>query len=275
MKSLGAILGLLLFGGCSGQTDYSAYADDHRTTLSRIASLDARLRELMGEEHPDSTELLRILDTLRSKSPRGESARDTAAKDAVARTLSEIGIEPVLHPNDSDLVPSLAWSRRKAGCVPLVLFWLESLRNSGLVVQSVLLPGHLAISMGETRWIETLRKGLLRSKPFYDSAFLLEQRPYYRDLRPDSNAVLASMLVQAGLLEWRDDHTGNAEAAFRASIKICPGFPEAEGNLGLILEERGDADEALTHLHIALVGDPLAKKARDRLNRLTTNGVSP
>jgi hypothetical protein len=268
MKILGTILGLLCLGGCCGKADYSAYADGRRTTLSRIASLDARLCGLMGEKHPDSTRLLRILDTLRLKSPRSGSATDTASKDAVARTLSEIGIEPVLHPNDSDLVPSLAWTRRNAGCVPLVLFWLECLRNSGHDAQSVLLPGHIAISMGEQQWIETLRKGILRSKPFYDSAFLLGQRPYYRNLKPDSNAVLASMLVQAGILEWRRDRTRNAESAFRAATKICPGLPEAEGNLGLVLVELDRKHDASRHLAIALKGDALAEKTALQLTRL-------
>jgi hypothetical protein len=70
-------------------------------------------------------------------------------------------------------------------------------------------------------------------------------------------------------MEWRIHRPRNAEEAFRAAAKICPGFPEAEGNLGLVLEERGSSAESKERLLVALQGDPLAAKARSRLDRRT------
>lgn len=274
MKTAGAILGILLLGGCADQVDYSAFAEGRRPALQRIASLDARLRALMGEASPDSTALLRIVDTLRSKSREDTSTGDSTALEAVAETLSALGVEPVLQPSDSDLVPSLAWERRRAGCVPLVLFWIEALRERGVEAAPVFLPGHLAIEARDGQRIETLRGGIIRSASFYDSAFRLEQRPYYKNLKPDPQAVVASMLVQAGLLEWRSGRTKAAVAAFRAAAKLCPGLPEAEGNLGLVLEQRGHAEEAAKHLRLALAGDPLSIKARTRWKRMTSKEAS-
>jgi tetratricopeptide (TPR) repeat protein len=261
-----------LVAGCDGGMDYSVYSDARRPMLSRIGSLDARLRELLGDAHPDSGRVARILDTLDAKVPAVRGLPDYRAKEDVSGSLEEIGLVPVPRPGDSDLVPSLAWERRRAGCVPLALFWTHALRRLGDSAVPVFLPGHLAISSGNGRLIEPMKMGIQRGRAFYDSVFQLGARPYYAAFRPDSGAVLASMLVQSGLIEWRDGRKENARSAFQAAANLCPGLPEAEGNLGLVMEELGREDEAKEHLESAVHGDRLAIAALGHLDRLRSEG---
>jgi len=274
MKIGGAMLCAILLGGCDGRMDYSAYSDARRPMLSRIGSLDSRLRELLGDSHPDSGRVARILDTLDARFPSVRSVRDDRRTREVSGILTEIGMIPVPHPGDSDLVPSLAWERRRAGCVPLVFFWTHALNRLGDSTVPVFLPGHLAVSLGKDRLIEPMKMGIPRGRAFYDSAFQLRSRPFYAAFRPESGAVLASMLVQAGLLEWKDGRVENARSAFRTAVAICPGLPEAEGNLGLVSEEMGREGEAVEHLESAVQGDRLAVAAIGHLDRLRSKGKS-
>jgi len=263
MKPFGAILLSILFAGCAKPTDYSAYADKNRPMLARIASLDARLRGLLGDARPDTLRVPRMLDSLDSAlGNRGATENDTTMVGRISSTLAKAGMVPVLQPGDSDLVPSLAWERRRGGCVPLGLMWWHLLRSRGMPAMPVLVPGHLVVATGQGRLVETLRGGIFREWSFYDSAFRLAERPYYRAMLPDSNAILAAMLVQAGLIEWRKSSLGSAESAFAAAVRICPGLPEAEGNLGLVLQESGRESEGSARVAAALRGDPLADASR-------------
>lgn len=197
---------------------------------------------------------------------------DSGILAAVASGFDRIGMAPISQPGDSDLVPSLAWERRRAGCVPLVLFWSRALNEHGIHAAPVLLPGHLVLSMPDGRLVETLRGGTIRAREFYDSAFRLADRPYYAGFRNEPDGVLASMLVHAGLLEWRSGNLRAAESAFETASRICPGLPEAEGNLGLVLEQAGRPKEALEKLDLALQGDRLATKAAEHRAGLRSAG---
>lgn len=260
--------------GCRQEFDYSGFADGTRPLLGRVSSLDSRLRGLLGEAHPDSSRLSAIVDSIDALvgAASGTSMTDSGALASIASGFDRIAMAPVLQPNDSDLVPSLAWERRRAGCVPLVLYWSRALASHGIQASPVFLPGHLVLSMPDGRLVETLRGGIIRARGFYDSVFRLADRPYYAGFRAESEAVLASMLVQAGMLEWRAGNLAGAESAFEAAVRICPGLPEAEGNLGLVLEQAGRPERALEKLDLALRGDRLAAKAAAHRAKLESEG---
>jgi len=263
-----------LLCGCRRGFDYSGFADGTCLLPGRISLLDSRLRELLGDAHPDSSRLSAIVDSVDALvgAASGTSMTDSDALASVASGFDRIGMVPVLQPNDSDLVPSLAWERRRAGCVPLVLFWSRALASHGIQASPVFLPGHLVLSMPDGRLVETLRGGGLRARGFYDSVFRLGDRPYYAGFRSEHEGILASMLVHAGLLEWRAGNPVGAASAFEAAVRICPGLPEAEGNLGLVLEQTGRSKEALEKLDLALRGDHLAAKAAAHRARLEPEG---
>lgn len=228
---------------------------------------DTRLRELLGRE-PFTGEPGRLLDSARKALAMvaGSEATQEARLDAVRAVLE--GIEPVLLPSDSDLVPSLAWTARRAGCVPLVWAWCRLAAVAGVELVVVPLPGHVVLATRDGRFLEPLRKGLERTRSFYDSTFRLAERPAYRDLREAPGSIQAALLVQCGLLEWEQGRLSAAQEAFSTALEWRPGLPEAQGNLGLVLEATGDRQGALRHLGLALEGDPLHEKAKIRLEAL-------
>ncbi len=228
---------------------------------------DARLRELLGRE-PFYGDPGRLLDSV------GTSLEVVAVADATlegkldAVRAALAGIEPVFAPADSDLVPTLAWTARRAGCVPLAWAWHRLAAAAGVELATLPLPGHVALATTDGRFLEPLRGGLERSRAFYDSAFRLAERPAYRDLKPAAGGIQAALLVQCGLLEWEQGRLSAAREAFSTALEWLPGMPEAQGNLGLVLETSGDREGALRHLTWALEGDPLHEKARIRLEAL-------
>lgn len=234
---------------------------------SVVRRADARLRELLGRE-PLSGDPERLLDSVGASlevALRAEAAPGMRL-DAVRHALA--GIEPVLVPSDSDLVPSLAWTARRAGCVPLAWAWRHLAGRAGVELVALPLPGHVALATTDGRFIEPLRGGLERTRDFYDSAFRLAERPAYRDLAPAPGGIQAALLVQCGLLEWEQGRLEAAREAFSTALDWLPGMPEAEGNLGLVLEASGDREGAVRHLAGALRGDPLNERARIRLEAL-------
>lgn len=173
----------------------------------------------------------------------------------------------VLQPSDTDLVPSLSLERHRGGCTSLGLAWRILGERVGLQLVPVLLPGHLTLRDSSGRFVEPLR-GIERSKAFYDSAFLLDRRPFYAGLSPRPRGLEAAMAVQGGLLAWKDGRLAEALGAFRVAVALAPGLPEGEGNLGLVFEAMGETDSARAHLAVAVAGDSLNRSAMRRLEAL-------
>lgn len=184
------------------------------------------------------------------------------------------GVEAVLHPSDSDLVPSLAFERHRGGCTSLALAWIVLGGKVGLSLQPVLLPGHMTLRDASGRFIEPLR-GVERSAAFYDSSFQLARRPAYAELAPRPRGLEVAMAIHGGLLAWRAGDKAEALHAFRIATLLAPDLPEAVGNLGLLHEAMGNADSALVHLRIAVIGDSLNQAARERLFRLESQRFMP
>jgi len=255
-----------VLAGCADPRYAERFAagTDPDTVVSRA---DARLRELLGKE-PSPGDASRLLDPLCRKLTA--STAPGASVEERLRAVREAldGIAPSLAPVDSELVPSLAWSARRAGCVPLAWAWSRLGAAAGVELVAVPLPGHVALATSDGRLLEPLRGGLERSRAFYDSAFGLADRPAYRALRGARGGIQAALLVQCGLLEWKAGRLARAQEAFEAALSWEPGLPEAEGNLGLVLEARGDREGALRHLDRALEGDPAHRAARARRDAL-------
>lgn len=259
-----AVLALTGFVGCSRSPERDA---SWSAASGDVERLDSLLRRELGFA-PASFSLGSRLDSL----GRGlERFRDSAFESRVAavaeRLASPEGIAPVPHPSDTDLVPSLALERHRGGCTSLALAWRVLGARAGLRLDAVLLPGHATLRDSSGRFVEPLRGGLERDSVFYDSAFQLSARPGYV-LRAAPRGLEAAMAVQGGLLAWKAGRSRSALDAFRTASLLAPGLPEAEGNLGLLLESTGERDSALVHLGIAVAGDPLHRAARSRLEAL-------
>jgi len=233
-----------------------------------VEGSDAALRELLGFAPAQAGWELEVDSVgLALAREAGSVASEETKIQVISRWMaSPEGVRPRLSPDDTDLVPSLAWRRRRGGCTSLAWIWMRIARAMDLELEPVLLPGHVVLRTSKGRLLETLQGGLERSGAFYDSAFSLSHRPAYRLDATSGQALEASLLVHRGLLSWKRQDLAGAEALLRAAAALVPGLPEAQGNLGLVLLARGDASQAREHLGIALAGDSLNAKARERLD---------
>lgn len=232
--------------------------------------MDSLLRIELGRE-PARLTWREALEPLVLELRSGHVPADTSFSTKVAAVSAVLagvrGLAPILQPSDTDLVPSLAFERHRGGCTPLAIAWIVLGAEVGLVLEPVLLPGHMTLRDASGRFVEPLR-GIERSASFYDSAFQLARRPAYRALAANQRGIEAALFVQGGLLAWRADRLEDALDAFRAATTLAPGLPEAEGNLGLVFESMGTKDSARAHLALAVAGDSLNASAMTRLDRL-------
>lgn len=231
--------------------------------------LDSLLRERLGFP-PESAGIRAALDPLLARL-RARPPRDTSFAERVRAIASVLGapggIASVTNPDDTDLVPSLAIRRGRGGCVPLAFAWRALGETVGLRLEPVLLPGHVTLRDPAGRFVDPL-SWRERSRVFYDSAFRIAGRPAYADFRLRPLGLEAAMAIQGGLLAWKSGRLEEAREAFEVAARSAPGLPEAEGNLGLVLDALGARDSARAHLSRALAGDPLNEAAARRLEAL-------
>jgi len=239
-------------------------ADPGTSRDARIALLDARLRSQLGFPEASRSldgELDSVGQFLSRQVPSG--GNDSTRRAVIARWLdSPAGIAPVLAPDDTDLVPSLAWERHRGGCTSLAFVWQRLAARLGMRLSPVFLPGHVILERPDGKLLESLRGGMERSRAFYDSAFVLARRPAYRNCATDPDALVAALAIQCGLLDWKAGDLDAAREVLEFAVGLAPGLPEAEGNLGLVQEAMGDRVQAMRHLGRAVAGDSLNLRAR-------------
>lgn len=245
--------------------DASLAWEERVERLERTAS-----RRLLGQDLGEGT-LRATLDSLgRALSRRlGSPPSKVRPSDPAAFLFEDLKIEPLVQPARlDDHLPGHVLQRRQGGCVALSFLFVALGARTGTPFQLILAPGHILVGAADGRLVEPLRRGIERSPSFYREHFQLDRRPWY-DLAPrGADALIAALAVDIGNAEWAQGHLDAARSAFVAAAALAPGFPEAEGNLGLVLEAIGDLDGARSHLAVALRGDSLAIRASARLAAL-------
>lgn len=262
------VLALGFLAGCS-EDPYASLAASEFSETARVARLDERLRSLVDVPSigRHALDFDSVGESLARELPAG--ATDEAKVALLSEWFSrKSGITAVVQPEDADLVPSLASVRLRAGCTSLAWAWIRAASAMGLELRPVLLPGHVCLRRPDGRFLEPLRHGMERTSTFYDSAFGLAGRPGYSLSMENPNGLSAALAVHCGLLEWRAAHLRRAASAFALAADLSPGLPEAEGNLGLVLEELGETEAARARLGKAVLGDPANTRAAGRLARL-------
>lgn len=183
-----------------------------------------------------------------------------------AWVFDTLRIEPVFV--DTTLVsslPSRVLATRQGSCVGLSLLYLALGKALDLPLRPVFLPGHIFVrwrSASLTRNIETLRRGIERSDAFYDSAFALARRPWYRLADAEPKQALGDLVFNLGnTLRARGDWKGALEE-FRLAEEMIPGMPEALGSQGAALMTLGDYAGAKEKLQQSYAGDSLSEPTR-------------
>ncbi len=229
----------------------------------RLVALDALIRRYQGlEPRSEFVESLTVQEGLlknRLLSISDPEAKLTALKSFVFDSLK---LQPVSGPTSLDLsLPSRVLEDRKGSCVGLTLLFLAYAEAVNLPLRPVFLPSHITLSLdiqGKTRYLETLKPTLERDSAFYAQTFLLAKRPWYAALssKPPEAALLALIFNFAntqhdqGQEDWAQD-------LYRLINQSLPQFPEAAGNLGLLLHHKKLPDQAKPWLDTALAGDTL------------------
>lgn len=108
------------------------------------------------------------------------------------------------------------------------------------------------------------------------------QTAEYHDVETFYRATLArnpdAWIAHNNLGEFLLNHnrTREAQAEFKAALRIRPAYPEAESNLGLALIRRGQIDEGIAHYRTAIRLDPRCAEAYANLgDALLVKGNMP
>jgi regulator of sirC expression with transglutaminase-like and TPR domain len=244
-----------------------AIVSKHPATFTeRLVALDAMVRRYHGLEPMPS-----LAESLMSHQSRLKNAwRKNLDSRQTMNALRDFMYDSLIISPKADSIglkfslPSEILISRQGSCVGLVLLFLVYAEALNIPLRPVFLPGHLTLRLDQgdsVFFLETLKPRVNRDSLFYRNTFRLESRPWYASLNPmpPSDALfalafnLANDLRNQGKWDWASD-------LFQIIENHLPGFPEASGNLGLLLNQMGRTQESRVSLQKALTGDSLAGK---------------
>jgi regulator of sirC expression with transglutaminase-like and TPR domain len=239
--------------------------------LDQLSALDAMASKEIASGPATTPNLIETIYRAKARLAPQVAGRSDSEKVAIlnAWVFDSLGIVPLL--TDSNLassLPSQVIARKQGSCVGLVLLYLALGKTLALPLHPVFLPGHVFIRYratpatgGYTRNIETLRRGIERSDAFYDSAFSLAKRPWYRLGDSEPRQALGALIFNLANTHRARGDWKTALGEFRLAEEAIPGLPEAVGSQGAALLSLGDTDGARERLQTALAGDSLAEAA--------------
>jgi regulator of sirC expression with transglutaminase-like and TPR domain len=241
--------------------------------LDQLSALDAMAAKEISAP-PGPTLIESVYRSAARLSPALKAAASDSEKIALlnAWVFDSLGIAPLL--GDSDLassLPSQVIANKRGACVGLALLYLALGKTLDLPLRPVFLPGHVFVryrSGAYVRNIETLRRGIARSDAFYDSAFALAHRPWYRLSDGEPRQALGALVFNLANTHRARGDLKNALEEFRLAEEAIPGLPEALGSQGAVYLMLGDRLKAKEKLQASLAGDSLSEPALKNLAAL-------
>jgi len=140
---------------------------------------------------------------------------------------------------------------RRGSCVGMSLIYLLLGEKLGLPLYGVLAPSHMFVRYddGVARFnIETLRSGECMSDDWYRHRYGITDTSLYPLRNLDCAGVSAVVHYNIGNIMFHEKRFDNAVRHHQAALEALPGFPEAQGNLALALDARGEGAAALSRL---------------------------
>lgn len=233
---------LVWWAGCSREREVSGAPD----VASRLFGLADEARGMPGLGLPSSARMRPRFDELVTKARRAVGKRRGAeAARALGAFLFE-GAGLVREVDDPDLGTVLlsgVLAGQRGSCLGLSGLYLALAERLGIEAHGVLAPGHFFVRAGGHN-LELLR----RAEPMPDAWY----RARYR-VPPEVEAYLRPLTVRETLAVFRFNlgnaartrgHHDRAAALYRRAARDFPGFPEAQANLGLVLQRAGDLQGA-------------------------------
>lgn len=141
--------------------------------------------------------------------------------------------------------------RRRGSCVGMSLIYLLLGEKLGLPLYGVLAPSHMFVRYddGIARFnIETLRRGECMSDEWYRRRYGITDTSLYPLRNLDCAQVSAVVHYNIGNIMFHEKRFDNAISHLQAALEVLPDFPEAQGNLALALDARGEGAAALSRL---------------------------
>jgi len=221
----------------------SGYAVRFYRDLNRVS--DSLIR-VLGSSARTTAGAAAILDVVYNNWSIGFDSRDTAIET---------------------LLPHMVYRSKKGACLGVSLIMLMLAEKFHCPLFGVVLPGHFfcRFDNGTTRYnIEPNKKGMRHPDRYYREKYLSSGTPGYdaRNLTTASTVGVLYYNLGAQCLSRRDPIA--AISCFQESVRRCPGFAEAHGNLALAWAQRGVTDSALAVFEVLFVAYPnLARLAEN------------
>ncbi len=160
---------------------------------------------------------------------------------------------------ESNILPHTVVKSKKGHCVGLSTIYLLLAEKLSLKASLIRIPNHVFIELCRNeicRYIETLRKGQIVAKDFYQKNFIanpesLKGSFYFQPLSK-ANEFLSSIYLSLGYIAGHQKEYDLAEKYYRQSIDDDRRFPDAYSNLAAIYSAQHKNNLALTYLKIAL-----------------------
>jgi regulator of sirC expression with transglutaminase-like and TPR domain len=152
-------------------------------------------------------------------------------------------------------LPQTVYKSKKGTCLGIGLLMLLFAEKCGYPMYGVVIPGHFFVRFDNgtvRRNIEPNAQGIERSDEYYRERYGIEPESWYFSLRnlskKEAAAVFYYMLGNDARLKG---HWRKARVCYETALRLFPGYPDALGNLALVLAEQGAVDSALAALHRA------------------------
>jgi tetratricopeptide (TPR) repeat protein len=146
------------------------------------------------------------------------------------------------------LLPHLVWREKRGSCVGMSLLYLLLAEKSGVPLYAVRAPSHLFVRYdnGRRRFnIETLRRGECMSDDWYRRRYAITDTARYPLCNLSRTEAAAVVIYNLGTVLLHDKKYDCAIRYLRKAAADLPDFPEAQGNLALAYEAKGEVRRAL------------------------------
>jgi regulator of sirC expression with transglutaminase-like and TPR domain len=188
------------------------------------------------------------------RSTKKNASFDTSVIQTVLHTVyEEWGI--TFNPGDSSLgasLPQTVYETKKGTCLGIGLLMLLLAEKGGYPMYGVVIPGHFFVRFdnGTTRRnIEPNASGTLRTDEYYRQRYGIASDSWYYPLRNLSKKEVAAVFFyMLGNDARQKRNLPEARGFYERSIILFPGYPDALGNLALVLAGQGAVDSALAVL---------------------------
>jgi regulator of sirC expression with transglutaminase-like and TPR domain len=271
----------LAFSGCARSGDDHSFQSikKDRGDITRITSADT-LWELIhrgsamagaGANGPSGRFRSSMLQA------NGKKPFDTSIIPGLLKTVyDDWGIS--FNPRDSStasFIPRRVFEKKQGTCLGIALLLLFIAEKNGYPLYGVVLPGHFFLRFDDgsvQRNIEPNASGIERTDNYYRQRYGITPDSWYYPLRNLSKKEVAAIFFyMVGNVSREKGELSKAQRCYDIALRLFPDYPDALGNMAIVLAGQGKVAPAITLLDRAALlnpADPIIGINKDKLLRL-------